>query len=211
MTDFNVAFDMDDVLVPFYEYMALRFMNKYKGTNLVWEDLTDYKLSVVCDIAREEGSQIVLDFYKSNEFLSMPPIEGSIESVENIEADKKTIITSRPELIKRFTDHFILGNYTDIDHPIIYSDHWTDQASINKNKGEICNELEIQLMFEDRIKHALDCARKEVLVIMPEYPWNSQRQLLKRERNPEVLERIHRVQGLWPEMEQKYNDIREKL
>jgi len=82
------------------------------------------------------------------------------------------VITSRPNFIRDKTcawvEKYFPGTFEDIV--------LTDQYSASRNrvlKSEICSERGIELIIEDSLDHAVDCARAGIKSLLIDCPWNN--------------------------------------
>jgi len=169
----NIGVDMDSVIVDIMGPLDL-FHNRAYKTNLKYDDHRIYDLSTVWLCSKEEVGKRIYEFYYSPEFLSVKPIAHSQEKLRELsKLHNLHLITSRPSEIEEMSKKWL---HTYFPH-IFTSVHHTNQATKNKKeethkKSAIAKKLKIDIMIDDHITYALDCADNEILTLLFDAPWN---------------------------------------
>jgi 5'(3')-deoxyribonucleotidase len=138
-----------------------------------------YDLSEVWRCSAEEVYKRVFEFYNSPEFIEVKPIQGSQKGIKEI-AKKHNLhlITSRPHEIEQKTRQWINVYFPKVFTTITHTNQVSKQGKGNsKKKSEIGKMMKIDIMIDDHITYALDCADNEILTLLFEAPWNKSMQI----------------------------------
>ena len=166
-----IGVDLDEVLAGFVDPL-LDFYNKRYGTNLKKSDARTYDLWRTFGITKEETKIVVDDFYDSDEFRTLSPIEGSQDCVETlVQRYGLCVITSRPsrleEETRRWIDRYFPGMFLGV-----YLSNHSSSDDQTRSKAVICGELHVDLMIEDHLAYAQDVAKSGRRVLLLDCPWN---------------------------------------
>lgn len=150
--------DLDEVLAEFVEWFLGYHNHKY-ATNYTKEWVCSYDFSETFGWSKEETLSKVLDYELSDEFQNIQPVVWAKEVLEKlIERHNLYVITSRQDVIQEETLRWIDEHYPNIFEAI----YFTNDNSISgtkKHKWDVCDELEVELMIDDYLPYAEDCAR----------------------------------------------------
>ncbi|MCX6732375.1 MAG: hypothetical protein NTV98_02440, partial [Candidatus Roizmanbacteria bacterium] len=169
----NIGVDMDSVIAEIIRPIDV-FHNRVYKTNLEYNDHKFYDLRSVWLCSQEEVYGRIFEFYNSPEFAKTKPIEGSQEGIKELsKLHNLHLITSRPHDIEQKTKQWLS---TFFPHQFASVTH-TNQISKNgkglsTKKSAIGKELKIDIMIDDHITYALDCADNEIFTLLFEAPWN---------------------------------------
>lgn len=191
----TVGTDMDEVLAdlvtPILDYHNLKY-----GTNLSREDVYSYNFWEVRGGTREQAIRKVCDFYRSEDFKHIKPVTGSQEVTKLLcERHKLVVITSRPNDIYDETMRWINQYFPDRFLEVHCTNQYTGMDS-SKRKSDVCLELKVDVMIEDSLEHAKECASYGVRVLLLDCPWN---------QSNDLPPRITRVKS-WEEILEKFKD-----
>lgn len=173
-----IGVDMDSVIAEIIRPMDT-FHNRLYGTNLTYEDHTEWDLSKLWGCDFEEMFVRIFKYYDSPEFAHTLPVEGSQKALREL-AKKHSLhlITSRP-----FTIEAESHKWLNLHFPAIFNSiHHTNQVSEEgfgkgTKKSVICKQIHADFMIDDHIENILDCADYEINTIMFPAPWNTQMEL----------------------------------
>ena len=186
-----IGTDLDDVLTDFVGGLA-KYLNKFYGTSFTRDDFYTFDLQEVWGGTREEAIQKVLDFYRSDFFKNLKPFEDAQEAVNLLsQKHEMIIITSRPRFIEKETvtwvEKYFPGNFSKIYFA-------KDHADINqgKEKLEICEEVNVDVLIDDCLEH-LTKHKNNTRLFLYDAPWN---------RNKFTPNGIERVKS-WKEIVRK--------
>ncbi|MEX2016903.1 MAG: hypothetical protein WD876_00315 [Candidatus Pacearchaeota archaeon] len=167
----KIATDIDEVLIDFGTPIR-EYYNKRFGTNLTHGDYRYYDLDRVWGTTKQRATEIVLDFYKTEEFTNMLPTLGAQEVIRKLsEKYELRAINSRPHELERDTLislHRYFGNtFTEVFHNGQHGLH-----SFGLDKSGYCLQNGIFVILEDNLDIARKCAEKGIEVILFDKLWN---------------------------------------
>lgn len=188
----KIAVDLDEVICEHLEKL-LEFYNHKYNKNLSRKNFFTYDFWKVWGGTLKEAKKIVQNFYESEMFNDTLAVDGAIEGIEQLaQKNQVYIITARPERWREKTEKWIKKYLPKFKTKVIYT---SDYHVNSQAKSQICKDLNIDLIIEDRSKFAKECAGAGIKVILLDKPWN---QKLKENKN------ITRVYS-WPEILDKLN------
>lgn len=93
----TVYVDMDDVLCQTAQHF-LTILEREFGKKFTFEQLTDFDVGEACEITAEEREELYRIVHQGEELLSIPPIPGAIDVLEQWSAAgyEVAIVTGRP-------------------------------------------------------------------------------------------------------------------
>ena len=189
-----IAIDLDDVLAASLEEF-IDFHNKNYGTKLKKEDFTAYYLTKIMDISRKEENKRVDLFDKSKHSNNIKPIDGSQKAISNLSKKHKLIIvTSRPENLEKKTREWLLKHIPEIKEIYFIRKDYTGHK---KTKAEVCKEIKADVVIEDNLHYALECANAGIKVLLMDYPWN------KTKKKNKLIIRV----GSWEDILRKIDKV----
>ena len=165
----KIGIDIDDVIVEFNKGL-LDFYNKKFNKIFEFEKMFDWRLNILFNMSLEEAINFVKEFYDSLEFDKIELIFGAKESIENLAKEHELFfVTARHLSVKEKTYSFIEQVFPKFKKEIIFSsEEWNE----GKLKHEICKELGVEVLIEDRGEYALDCAENGIKCFLLDKPWN---------------------------------------
>ena len=139
----KIAIDVDEVLVHLLKPMAKR-----RGVKLPENKKYNYLYREVFSCTEEESQVILCDFYMSEDFRNLKPIEGSQLAMNNLNMifDKMYIITGRQEIVREPTEIWIEHFFPGVFDDVILTNSFT---SHEVKKSDICRALNIGLIIDD--------------------------------------------------------------
>lgn len=191
----KIGIDIDEVLV---EYLAgvINFYNFENKTYIKKEQFNSYNFWEVWGGTREEAIQICDNFYNSEGFNQLMPVQEALDSVNNLHKNNELfLITARPLHWKEKTERWIKENITFNPNTIFSSDFHSKQG---KTRLSICKEFGISLLLDDNAHYALECANSGIKVILFDKPWNKKAEHpnITRVKNwPEALKKIEHLKN----------------
>jgi 5'(3')-deoxyribonucleotidase len=163
--------DLDEVLAEFVECFLL-YHNKINNTNYKKEDFFSYNFPDVYGWTKEENLQEVFDFQQSEYFPHIQPVIWALPVLERLKIDHELyIITSRQDYIQEQTRLRVDTHYPNIFENIYFTNDYSLEWTSRK-KSDVCNELGIELMIDDSLIYAEDCASNERKIYLYNRPWN---------------------------------------
>lgn len=165
----KIGIDFDDVLMDFNGGL-FNYYNSINGTSFTRKDITDFKLENLWGCSVEEVRKLVTDFYNSPEHDKNNLVEGASEAIELLSRDHDLIIvTARPEAVRPITERWLSKNFPNKFHSIHFADFLFSKG---RSKGEICDELGVELFIDDGMHNAESIAATGKKVFLLDAPWN---------------------------------------
>lgn len=191
----KIWIDIDEVLAHFLESYLNFYNNKY-NSSFKRNDFFSYNFWEVVWWDKNKAIDDVHDFFETKHFELIQPIEWSQEAMMKLsKIYELNIITSRQSLIETKTIKWLDINFEWVFKEVHFWNHfWKDWE--RKTKSQICKDLWINLLIEDSIDYALDCANNNINVILFDSPWN--------QTNAKLPENIIRIKS-WNEILEIFN------
>jgi uncharacterized HAD superfamily protein len=189
-----IVVDIDEILADTL-HKLIAHDNKKLKCNHKWEEFNTYKLWKVWNCTREESVVRVNDFFESENFSKITPVEGSQKGIEQLSRKCKLhLVTGRTDQQDIQTKEFINKYFPNKFASIEFTSHYYKETPTKKS--EVCKKLNAKIIIEDDLEHAIDCANQGIKVILLNRPWN---------QHPNH-ENIIRVNS-WDEIVKKVNEI----
>lgn len=172
----KIAVDCDEVLSESYisiiNYFNLKNIswNKIKFKDIKNINLSQNKWFVYTD---EEFKNMFVDFFMKDEnMLELPIVSWSLSWLKQLKNywKKLYVITARQEFLENYTLKWLNKYFWKLFQSVIFCNH--EWGWISRNKSDICKEIWANLIIEDNLDYALECAEKWIEVILFNKPWN---------------------------------------
>lgn len=135
--------------------------------------------------SKEEALQEVFDFYRTARFEQLPVVQGSQRGVEILsQKNDLIVITSRPYEIYNKTKKWIGKEFPDTFARVELTNAWST-SGMTTSKAHLCKDLKVELMIEDSLEYAQECASAGIKTLLLDCPWNQCQQL------PAHVYRVH--------------------
>jgi len=167
----KIGIDIDEVVAEFVK-QYLKVHNAKEGTELSSEDVYTYDLWDPLEITRERAIEITNEIYDHEDLLeNLSVVEGAIEAINKLnESHELFFITARHARVGEKTKRFFKKHFPENDFKIIHTgDFFKEQG---KSKGEICQELGIEVLIEDNLEWATKYSKENIKIILLAKPWN---------------------------------------
>ncbi|MBT4376769.1 hypothetical protein HOD29_05325 [archaeon] len=165
----KIGIDLDDVVFDFIQTILDFYLQEYNRV-ILFENVHTFQLDEIFNISLEETMNLIKKMALEGLVENMSLCKDAKESIYELSKDHDIyFITSR--LVRDYTPESLDNNFGDIKFGLYYSSN-PYVGTKGKTKGEICNELGIDLMIEDSREHAEICARKGVKTFLLNKPWN---------------------------------------
>ena len=164
----RIAVDIDETLVHFLPNLA-KFHNK-KLPNGKYR----YLYRNIFGVEEKVSKSMVIDFYNSDAFHELKPIEGSQEKLVELRerASKLYIVTGRQYYVRQRTEDWIHKYFPDIFDDIVITNSFTQHEV---PKVDIFKCLNIDTVIDDDSKVCIESALSGIkpynYTHFPEYPW----------------------------------------
>lgn len=167
----KIASDVDEVLFDLLTPLNV-YYNKRFGANLTFENYEYYDLERVWGCTKQEATQIISDFYKSEEFKAILPVRGAQQAVRLLSPENDfSAVTSRPLFIQVDTSESISKYFGNAFSEIFYNGQYGVLSS-GLDKSGYCLERGIPILLEDNLDIARKSAERGIVVILFDRLWN---------------------------------------
>lgn len=188
---------MDGVVADFLESF-LKFHNGEYGTRLSKADFKRFWLSDVIGITFEEEMNRIHKFYKTHHFQDIRPVEGAVEGIDKLSKSHSLIVISaRQDYVIEPTKDWLERHFPNKFSNVYFTNHVAEKEK-RRRKSDVCDRLGIDVMVEDSIEYAAECATNGRKVILPDRPWNQTSQL------PSGVTRAYSWSGIIEAVEEIY-------
>ncbi len=171
----RIVCDMDDVLASLVDPF-LRFENSQYGTSFTREDIKTYDFWEHIGCTKEEGVEKLDRFFATPAFANLPVVGGAIKGVGALSDHELYIVTSRPKYTADVTRDWAERKFPNTFSDIKFSQTWTNPEA-NKGKSGLCKSLGAELIVEDCLAYASECAEKGIRAVLLDNPWNQGEEL----------------------------------
>lgn len=165
----RIGVDLDDTLVNTIDNFVSFCLEK--GLSVSKENMSSYYCWHDKGLDESKREDLFCEFNSHELSKNVVFFDLSKESLNSLKKDYNLVlITSRPSKIIDFTrkfivDHFGEGFFEDIIHS-------GDANKEKKCKHEICLDLGIGILIDDRSYYASNCAQNGIKVLLLDKPWN---------------------------------------
>ena len=172
----RIGIDLDETISDSIAGI-MKLHNEQHGTSLRRKDFDSYVFADILGVSREEARRRVDEFFTVKHVKEIPPIEGSLGAIKTLKSSghELYIITGRgsaPEDVKH-TEAWLELHFPNVFAGVHYANALAPDGSVGKrNKSEIAQSLGIQVMVDDVLKFALDCAGAGIRTLLIDKAWN---------------------------------------
>lgn len=185
----KIAIDIDDVLANFIPSL-IEFHNRTYATNFKKEDLTVYHFWEVWGGTREEAIDKTYQFYETPEFINLPLIEGAQEGIARLRQSHDLVaMTARPDILRSKTENWIAKHFPNMFSDIHIANRFS-KSGPSTTKAELCEKHAIDMLIDDNLEYARQCATPQRKILLFNNPWN---------QHQELPHNVHRVYS-WEEI-----------
>lgn len=168
----NIAVDNDELLFDFVGSFIV-FHNEVYGTKLTRESFFSYRYYEVLGIKEGEDRPRFAEFYQSEYFENIQPVEGAQKAMKHLKESGHTlfVVTGRIHSLVNKTMDDLTKYYPDIFSGISFANTYGTNGDKRK-KSTLCRQLNSRIILEDDFLHIYDCANAGIFVLVPNHPWN---------------------------------------
>lgn len=190
----RIGIDFDDVVANSLDVL-MRLHNERYGTALTRADFHSFNLWEVWGGTREEAIKKIDEFFNEDQLKEISPIAGSIEAINTLkqEGHDLYVITGRAERDVAQTERWLKHHFAGVFKGVHYA-HFNTLDKSPRRKLDICKELKIELMIDDHLPTAIECAENGIKAFLFNQPNNAHAVL------PPGITRVH-----------SWNEIIEKI
>lgn len=187
----KIGVDLDSVLADFCVSLH-KFHNEAYGTFYPLKAYNTHDLREVWNVDEEEVVKRLFGFYDTKYLENMPLMPGAQKAIKSIsQSHTLYLITSRPDEFHHKTQKWIKKNFPGMFTDVLCTNQVSAKGSKSKTKSQICRVVGAELMIDDHLVFARDCAEANIDVLLYDQPWNRGAKLSKN------IKRMHS----WKEIE----------
>lgn len=161
----RLGIDTDNVLVPTFEAL-LQWWNKKHNTNITTKDLGSHEFSTTFGMSKEAAVNMFEDFFKTWSFRFLGPFDEAKFVIDSLREKAELYnVTARPKKYHPFTTSWTKRNFEDA-FKIIRFCNYHDLSDKIITKAEICKQYGIQMLVDDNIDYANECAEQGIRVLL---------------------------------------------
>ncbi len=174
----TAIFDCDDVLLSFGKPF-LDFVYEHYGIYVSYEQFYSYVFHKVMGVTQEKLDSIILDFYSSSEFASLPCVQSAPELIDYLYSNDFQIdcLTARTSTTRNVTqkqiEDYFSRNFTHLlfTKDIKTGKRWRKSELI---RATYVNPFNIYYFIDDAAHNAIDVASvfPHIQVFLIGKPWN---------------------------------------
>jgi len=189
-----IAIDVDDVLADFFDQL-IRFHNKNYDTSFIKEDFVTYDVWDIWGGTRQEAIDKMHEFFRSEYFEEIKPIEGSLRAIKELKKKHKlVVVTSRFDMVTEKTILWLKKHYHDALTDVHFSHYEKDTS-----KATACKRLGAEILIDDATKNVMECAGIGMHILLFDCPWNrdivSGKNITRVHNWDEILKEISRLES----------------
>ncbi len=169
----KIGLDLDGVLAEF-TVSYLQYYNDKHNTSHTPSEFEHTHFSERLRMTSDEVKKSITHFFHSPFAKAIMPVKRAQEVLKELAKDHQLhVITSRPVEVSKITLDWLNDFFPDMFTSIHFSSDWILQPETNKMKADICLDLGVDILIEDYLPYAEECAasvRKCILLF--DRPWN---------------------------------------
>ena len=148
----RIAIDIDEVLMPFVKPMA-----QWKGLQMPRRRGYNYVYREMFNITEYESKKMVREFYDSQVFANIEPLEGAQEAMVHLrkEATKIYAVTGRQQAVREKTEDWLALHFPGVFNDLVLTDSYTEYEIA---KVDVCRALDLDTIIDDSELNCLSCA-----------------------------------------------------
>jgi uncharacterized HAD superfamily protein len=174
----RIAIDLDDTLINFAEQF-IKFHNFVFDTYYNFNEFHSFIFSNVWGGTKEDNICEIRNYYGSDHFKNIKPLQGAVDAVSKLAKDNELfIITSRNEEVAELTKKQVRTLFPDVFKEVHFTSHFS-LITTPKSKAEVCDALDIDVLIEDSPDYATDCIKDGRRIFLFARPWNIKRDVDK--------------------------------
>ena len=167
-----LGIDLDEIVADSLDAI-IKFHNEKYKTNLKKDNFVSYRFWEIWGGTKEESVKKISEFFKTDHLANIYPIAGSLGALADLKKSghELFIITGRRNEIIKQTEEWIEKHFPNIFSGAHFANSYT-LGGHERKKSDICKKLGVELIIEDDLLHATDCAKNGIKVFLFDYPWN---------------------------------------
>lgn len=172
----RIGIDLDETISDSISGI-IKLHNEQYGTSLRREDFDHHDFAAALGVSKEEAKKRIDKFFSVTYVKEMPPAVGSLRAIEALKAKghELYIITGRgrsPEDVAH-TEAWLEANFPNVFAGVHYANTLAPDGSVEtRTKSEIAKTLGVEVIIDDLLEFALECAGAGMKVLLLDRPWN---------------------------------------
>lgn len=166
----HIGVDVDEVLAEFTTGF-LEYHNQVYGTQLSLGHCTQPDLHRTLGETPDVTWQRMLDYWETSAFDEIHPVDGSLEAIHFLKKyHALEVVSNRHSGLRKKTEAWLHKHYSD-SFSAIHLNGTTSSLNIS-SKLKVCEERNLDLLIEDLLHNAQQCATEGRTVYLLNKPWN---------------------------------------
>lgn len=167
----RIGIDIDEVLADMLTAI-IEFHNETYGTAVMRGDVVHYLGDVLGD-REEECTRKIFEFFETDHFAAVAPVAGAFPALRILKdlGHELVVITARPESISAKTQAWVDRYYPELFSGIYFGNRHAPTGDV-RTKSQLCLAAGADVLIEDDLYHANECAANGIAVLLFDYPWN---------------------------------------
>jgi uncharacterized HAD superfamily protein len=169
-----IAVDLDEILAETARALLKRKKNRINWKRINWNELSSYNLWEIekLEISKQKSVEIFLWFLVgAGLWNKIDPVVGAKTKLKEFKKRwyKLHVVTARHFLLRFATWIWLYLNYKHIFDSVEFANFFT---RFSTKKSEICKKLWADIIIEDNLENAIECANEWIKVYLIDKPWN---------------------------------------
>lgn len=168
-----IGIDFDDVLADTVGQL-IEFHNDVYGTTLTRDQFHSPRWWEVWGGTRDQSVKKFFEFKDTSHFKNVQPVEYAIDAIDELSKNHTlVVITSRQIEFVEETNDWIKKHFPNKFKDIFLANHahWALSGE-STTKLEICKKEQVNILIEDNLEYAEECAEEGIQVLLLDTPWN---------------------------------------
>lgn len=167
----TIAIDIDEVTADFISYFVY-FHNLMYKTNFSKDKIASYYLHEAFETEKNEMGLRFAEFQSLHLLEEVKPSEGAIEGIKSLikRGFSPVFVTARPKTIEKETKLWLQKYFGNNKLPVFFTHQASGMPKLKKS--QICKSIGAEILIDDHIDNAIDCAQNGIKVFLFDAPWN---------------------------------------
>ncbi len=168
-----IAMDLDEVLAETLTGV-ISFHNQKYGTGLSKDDFKSYNWWETWGGTRDQVVDKFFEFAQSIYFQEVKPLKDAVDAVSILGMKHELIVlSSRQTELEKQTLEWVEKHFPNKFRDVLVTNHhdWAKSGN-TMTKVEVCQKLEVDVLIEDSLSYANECASENTIVFLLDYSWN---------------------------------------
>jgi len=169
-----IAVDIDEVLADTVNTFCDVYNKKYR-TKIKRQDFYNFKWWDIIGIDRFAFKEQFMGLIKQEHFFKKIPVKsGALAGISELKENHTLmIVTGRPKSLAGITEEWLIENFGDIFSSVNFTREKILEPSV-ESKFSVCKRLKAEILIEDEIDNAAECASNGLTALLFDAPWNQQ-------------------------------------